>query len=332
MSPALNNVADIREEPTSPGSALQSPTPRARGQNEGNLKNTPCGQTADGRTTDRVTVLEPGQTITVTFDEFIDHPAYYRIAFDPDGDDFPMRTGVPANAVESTATAEAAEQSLFQGTGSTLLAVVPEVNGEASSATVTLPDVECENCTLQLIEFMYDKADPQHGYYQCADIALRRAGSPGTPTEGEGTSEEGTSEEGTGGDDPSEGGSESSGTAASGADAGPLQNVPGIPGTDTPPTSAGGGEAPGSGASAPPASGSPSSGAGGGAASTPAPSNIGTPGTAATTPPLADADEGADGNCSFTRHEHTRAAYEGESLVFAGLGFLTAMRRRKSRR
>src|SRR6187551_862779 len=100
---------------------LQSPMPRAKGQSEGNLKNTPCGQNTDART-DRVTVFEPGQTITITFNEFIDHPSYYRVAFDPDGDTFPMRSGVPANAVETTEAARAAEQALFQGTGSVLLA------------------------------------------------------------------------------------------------------------------------------------------------------------------------------------------------------------------
>src|SRR6187431_1978738 len=78
----------------------QAPPPRAKGQSEGNLKNTPCGQNPDGRPA-RVTVFEPGQTITLPFNEFIDHPAYYRVAFDPDGDTFPMRTGAPANATES---------------------------------------------------------------------------------------------------------------------------------------------------------------------------------------------------------------------------------------
>jgi hypothetical protein len=158
---------------------LSYPMPRALGKTEGNLKNTPCGQSTDGRTQDRVTVFAPGQTITLQFDEFIDHPAYYRVAFDPDGDDFPMRTGVAANTVETTAQAQAAEQAVFQGSGSQLLAVVPEVNGSASSATVTLPDTECENCTLQLIEFMYDKGDPNHGYFQCADIALREGAAGG---------------------------------------------------------------------------------------------------------------------------------------------------------
>ncbi|HKO95153.1 MAG TPA: SCE4755 family polysaccharide monooxygenase-like protein, partial [Polyangiaceae bacterium] len=220
---------------------LDYPPPRAAGQSEGNLKNTPCGQNANGRT-DRVTVFEPGQTITVTFNEFINHPSYYRVAFDPDGDNFPMRSGVPANATESIQTAEAAEQALFQGTGSQLLAVVPEVNGAASSATVTLPNMECENCTLQLIEFMYDKADPQHGYYQCADIALRSAGTVVNPGNGEGNGE---GDNGAGAPDagaPSGGGntgSAGSGSTPPAANGGSGSVTPGA----TPPAGVGGGTA-----------------------------------------------------------------------------------------
>ena len=49
---------------------------------------------------------------------------------------------------------------------------------------VTLPDVECERCTLQLIQVMTDKAPYGDGndlYYQCADLALRAD----APAEGE---------------------------------------------------------------------------------------------------------------------------------------------------
>ncbi len=43
----------------------------------------------------------------------------------------------------------------------------------------TLPDVECDNCTLQVIQVMTDKPPwgPEGGdiYYQCADLALTTA-------------------------------------------------------------------------------------------------------------------------------------------------------------
>jgi hypothetical protein len=50
------------------------------------------------------------------------------------------------------------------------------------AVTVTLPDLECAACTLQLIQVMTDKP-PYDGlddfYYQCADLVLTR--TPGAP-------------------------------------------------------------------------------------------------------------------------------------------------------
>ncbi|MCA9560948.1 MAG: hypothetical protein KC583_20510, partial [Myxococcales bacterium] len=52
---------------------------------------------------------------------------------------------------------------------------------------VTLPDVECDNCTLQVIQVMFDKP-PQTSpgndlYYQCADLVLRGDGPPPPPVD-----------------------------------------------------------------------------------------------------------------------------------------------------
>jgi hypothetical protein len=61
-----------------------------------------------------------------------------------------------------------------------LLDGIPDTpGGGQSSVTVTLPDVECERCTLQVIQVMDDKPPymvPGNDiYYQCADLVLRRA-------------------------------------------------------------------------------------------------------------------------------------------------------------
>ena len=49
---------------------------------------------------------------------------------------------------------------------------------------VTLPDIECDGCTLQLIQVMTDKP-PFDGaddfYYQCADLRLSRTATLGGP-------------------------------------------------------------------------------------------------------------------------------------------------------
>jgi hypothetical protein len=51
------------------------------------LKTKPCGQTANKRTTDKVTTFSPGQKVEIKIKEYINHPGYFAVAFDPDGDD-----------------------------------------------------------------------------------------------------------------------------------------------------------------------------------------------------------------------------------------------------
>jgi MYXO-CTERM domain-containing protein len=122
-------------------------------------------------------VYTPGETITVRWNEYIDHPSYYRIAFDDDGDNgFEMRADGQTNAAADNPVAM--ENAL--GMDAEILSIVPEVNDttqgagtDVREAQVTLPNITCENCTLQLIQYMYN--NPMQGYYQCADIALRDA-------------------------------------------------------------------------------------------------------------------------------------------------------------
>lgn len=138
---------------------LQQPAPREEEQKEG-----PCGSAGSKR--GRATTYKPGETITVRWKETIGHPGHFRISFDPNGesgfvdpkaaDDFDTAPTVLVDNIKDKTGTQVYEQS------------------------VTLPDVECEKCTLQLIQVMTDK--PPYGdgndlYYQCADITLSNAGS-----------------------------------------------------------------------------------------------------------------------------------------------------------
>ncbi len=76
---------------------------------------------------------------------------------------------------------------------SVLLDDIDDASGGNYSATVTLPNVECDNCTLQVIQVMYDKPPytipGNEMYYQCADLVLAGpieldAGSPGEADSG----------------------------------------------------------------------------------------------------------------------------------------------------
>jgi len=125
------------------------------------MKDGPCGRGGanDGRTS-RFKRYAAGETITMRWTETIDHEGSWVVGFDNDGadeDDF-----------ASTILYEAPDP---RGTG-----------GEQVTAEVTLPDVECTNCTLRLLQVMTtsDVVRPQDLYFQCADIVLGEGeSSPG---------------------------------------------------------------------------------------------------------------------------------------------------------
>jgi hypothetical protein len=126
----------------------------------------PCG--VAGRS-ENVNEFRPGETITVQFNETVNHPSHYRISFNPNGDAFPDPTSVDDKS--------GGPLVLFDG--------IEDEEAAAQEIRITFPDVECDSCTLQLIQVMYDKGGNGFGgrtaeggnddiYYSCADIVLRR--------------------------------------------------------------------------------------------------------------------------------------------------------------
>ncbi|MCB9566055.1 MAG: hypothetical protein H6710_02335 [Myxococcales bacterium] len=135
----------------------------------------PCGAADDGSPGSMIYTYEPGEVVTIAWDEFIDHPAYYRIAFDPDGsDDFVD----PASADERYSN----DAVLLDG-----IEDLPGVHDY--SVDLTLPAIECEACTIQVIQVMLDKApfgDGNDIYYHCIDVRLVVGGGPDINTDEEG--------------------------------------------------------------------------------------------------------------------------------------------------
>lgn len=159
---------------------LISPAPREHGPSRepnSNVKQGPCGQEVNGRT-EAVTVFEPGATVAVTWLETTNHRSYYRVAFDTDGDDaFPTfaGTGRGAEGIDPSGPCPV--------DGQVILAYdMDDRAGGSHTLEVRLPDVECERCTLQVVQFMYDTTRPY--YFQCADVALRRSRAGDTPGDG----------------------------------------------------------------------------------------------------------------------------------------------------
>ncbi|MBW2465008.1 MAG: lytic polysaccharide monooxygenase [Deltaproteobacteria bacterium] len=147
------------------------------------IKQGPCGISGMGRSAN-VYTYESGTTITVEWNEYIDHPGHFRIAFDDDGDDDFTKPPCLSNCdsgsmVIGVAPADYTDATvLIDGIAST-------TEGGRTSYDVTLPDVECDNCTLQVIQVMTDKPPYETSggndlYFQCIDLVLRR----GTGTDG----------------------------------------------------------------------------------------------------------------------------------------------------
>ncbi len=300
-------------------------------------KDGPCGVPGDSRTTDPslITTFAPGETITVEWTETINHSGHFRIAFVEEGQDFPDPTfeaGEPGGAILADGIPD--EKSM---------------NNSKHSFEVTLPNVTCEACTLQLIQVMKESPNDPF-YFQCADIVIE--GEPAGGTGGAGGGAAGMGGNGGG----AAGMAESGGGGSSGA--GPMGGSAGSSGNGGAAPSGGagdggnGGSAPmGSGGTAPQggiggtapmgASGTPSGGGGGisgmppnggtagtpstssgGAAGTPAASSGGSSGTAAESTP-----EPAEGGCALSAPGKRSGAW------LLAVGVLTSwLVRRRARR
>lgn len=156
-----------------------------------------------------VATYEAGSTITVVADEYIDHAGRMRVAFDPDGADL---ADFNDNILHDEADPSEAGLSM--------------ANPHTWTFEVQLPDMTCDNCTLQVIQAMHgdtvnpvlDPA-PLSTYYTCADIRLVPKGSLGAGEGSAGTGSGGSANAGEAGG-PSAGGAAGSGGAAPSGSAG----------------------------------------------------------------------------------------------------------------
>jgi MYXO-CTERM domain-containing protein len=144
----------------------------------GDIKMDPC----DGmRGAGPVYTFAPGATITISVDEFVPHPSYYRIAFSKNGDSKtvfvepksikPIESSrpCPIDANDKCGMSDFCNVEMADGSGVLSDNLNPHTSAQAKSLTftVTLPNVECDNCTVQVIQVMEDNAF--HGDYCPSD-------------------------------------------------------------------------------------------------------------------------------------------------------------------
>jgi hypothetical protein len=135
--------------------------PQPRDLDQSQIKAAPCGVNTPGVGVRSDYVA--GSTITVQFNEYIEHPGYHRIAFSMDGvNGFDDNVLVPMIAD----------------------VVMPDTNPLPYLVQVTLPNTPCDNCSIQMQSCMDGTMPPiaacaANSYYSCADIRLLAADGDG---------------------------------------------------------------------------------------------------------------------------------------------------------
>ena len=327
---------------------------------DGELKAGPCGKAGGTRGTN-VYTYSSGQKITVTVVETIPHPGYFRFAFDNDGDDAFIEPASikpidPNRKCPNDPTDRCGVSDFYNSPA--VLPGMDNLNPHLTAAfgtrytwEVPLPDVECNSCTLQLIQVMEDDLthgpyDPTPGvgvadiYHQCIDIVLKRpadAGTGGTNDAGSmsdvrppPSGDAGSTDTGAGGGSVDAGHSPDA-TGGTGPDGSTTRDAGGADSTLPPRNDAGsgtggtsggtggsgiGGSGPG-GSSAGGSGGGPGAGSGGGSGSG------GRAGSGGATPP----DDG-EGGCNIAGSRFAGQAHVGILWSLAAIALASRRRRR----
>lgn len=144
----------------------------------------PCGDNGNAVATGMLTNYKGGDVVTVTIDETIFHPGHYRIAIAVnDISELPEEPPVTPNNTDC-GTVPIMDPPVFPVLADGVF-LHDAPFGQAQSIDITLPaDLNCNNCTLQVIQFMSNHGLNNPGgcfYHHCANIAVQ-SGEPGTST------------------------------------------------------------------------------------------------------------------------------------------------------
>jgi MYXO-CTERM domain-containing protein len=152
---------------------LETPAASLDQDQSGNpQKAPPCGQDATATETGIITPYQAGTTVTITLNETIFHPGHYRVAIAPnDPSELPDEPPVTPGSTECGSTTIMDPPVFPVLADGVLLHDAPF--GGPQTIEVTLPDdLECEHCTLQILEFMSNHAASCF-YHHCATIAVQ---------------------------------------------------------------------------------------------------------------------------------------------------------------
>jgi hypothetical protein len=140
----------------------------------------PCGGTSadSGTPTNDISKVQGGQNLHLKVEETVFHPGHYRVALAVNS-----RAELPADPEVTTQPSERGPRSV-----SAVIARTPEAPVLADGlfvhtvkatgpfeADVLIPNINCEKCTLQVVQFMAEhglNADGGYFYHHCADLQI----------------------------------------------------------------------------------------------------------------------------------------------------------------
>ena len=146
----------------------------------------PCGDDGSAIATDMVTTVQAGDTITIMLDETFYHPGHYRVAIADDPTQLPPDPEVQAVGMDDCGSTTIQDPPVFPVLVDGALPHSEPFAGP-QSFDVTIPaDFSCENCTLQIIQYMREHGAPCF-YHHCATITVEGGIAPTTTDPGDGS-------------------------------------------------------------------------------------------------------------------------------------------------
>jgi len=150
--------------------ALLQP-PSALAIEDGGKGAPPC---AEGPDSNIVTAVQGGHALAVRLNEFVYHPGHYRFALSVNSrSELPPDPDVVApDGVSVSAAIQKPVKIPVLADGVFLHTAPPDGDWQT---TITLPNLNCDKCTLQIIEFMAEHGfNPGGGYFyhHCADLRI----------------------------------------------------------------------------------------------------------------------------------------------------------------
>jgi len=168
---------------------LLEPTPVLAQDDKGDpQKLEPCGGTlADpGTPTKAVTAVTGGQKLKIVVNEAVFHPGHYRIALARKRNLLPADPAVKVHDTEKGPRSLSAEIAKKPKPPVLVDGLWPHTEKPTANweTEITIPNITCEGCQLQVIEFMAEHPGVREGgfsYHHCA--ALNITADPAKPNE-----------------------------------------------------------------------------------------------------------------------------------------------------